>query len=117
MFLAGLPSSSLLAAPSLAFLFQTQAQREYPWKRKLGLSQVSQCASRVTTCQLAELGRTVRSSQNLRVASEPGQGWQRGAVERQECQEQDAHGADPWAAFNAITWIPFTLPGAMLEVS
>lgn len=70
MFLAGSPSFSLLAASSLAFLFWSQAQRGAP-EKKFGLSEVSpQCTSEVTACQLAKLGRTAWSAQNLRAAFE-----------------------------------------------
>lgn len=68
MFLAGSPSFRVLAAPFLAFLFWSQAQSG-ALEKKFGLSEVSpQCMSEVTACQLATLGRTAWSAQNLRAA-------------------------------------------------
>lgn len=68
MLLAADPASVYFAAPSLAFLFQTQAQRG-PLEKKVGLSEVSQFMSGAIADQLAELRRTVWSAQDLRVAS------------------------------------------------
>lgn len=67
LFLAGSPSSDPLATCSLVFLFRTQAQRG-PLQRKLGCLRCRLSAGAIA-CQLAELGRTVWSAQDLRGAS------------------------------------------------
>lgn len=106
MLLPGLPTFMPLAAPSLAFLFQTQARRG-PLEKKVGLSSVS---VHVRSNQLPA-GRAEEDSVACPGPLEPG-GWPRWAARAGRCSlSQSPEG------LQCRRLDPFCWPGAMLKVS